>query len=81
MPHVAYSRVWNKRTPTFINFGIFFLGLQSYYGLQRLHKFAHYKGLRLFFLSNFPEAMFIQGATSIPDSRVYQFFQEKDPSC
>ena len=35
-----------------------------------LHKFAYFKGLRLFFLSNFPEAMFIQGATSIPDSRV-----------
>jgi hypothetical protein len=37
---------------------------------SRLHKFAHFKGLRLFFLSNFPEAMFIQGATSILDSRV-----------
>ena len=37
---------------------------------SRLHKFAHFKGLRLFFLSNFSEAMFIQGATSIPDSRV-----------
>ena len=74
MPHVAYSRVWNKRTPTFINFVIFFLGLQSYYGLKRLHKFAHFEGLRLFFLSNFPEAMFIQGATFIPDSRVISQF-------
>ena len=27
-------------------------------------------GLRLFFLPNFPVAMFIQGATFIPDSRV-----------
>ena len=27
-------------------------------------------GLRLFFLPNFPEAAFIQGATFIPDSRV-----------
>ena len=27
-------------------------------------------GLRLFFLQNFPGAMFIQGATFIPDSRV-----------
>ena len=27
-------------------------------------------GLRLFFLPNFPGAMFIQGATLIPDSRV-----------
>ena len=35
-----------------------------------IHKFALFKGLHLFFLSNFPEAMFIQGATSIPDSRV-----------
>ena len=32
--------------------------------------FAHFKGLRLLFLSNFPEATFIQGATFIPDSRV-----------
>ena len=35
-----------------------------------LHKFTHFKGLHLFFLSNFPEATFIQGAMSIPDSRV-----------
>ena len=28
-------------------------------------------GLRLFFLSNFPGSMFIQGASFIPDSRVY----------
>jgi hypothetical protein len=27
-------------------------------------------GLRSFFLTNFPEAMFIQGNTFIPDSRV-----------
>ena len=27
-------------------------------------------GLRLFFLTNFPGAMLIQGATFIPDSRV-----------
>ena len=27
-------------------------------------------GLRLFFLPNFPGAMFIQGATFIPDYRV-----------
>ena len=30
-------------------------------------------GLRLFFLSNFPGAMFIQGATFIPDSRVINY--------
>ena len=30
-------------------------------------------GLRLFFLPNFPGAMFIQGATLIPDSRVFLF--------
>ena len=35
-----------------------------------IHKFAHFKGLRLLFLSNFPEATFIQGAMSILDSRV-----------
>ena len=28
-------------------------------------------GLRLFFLPNFPAATFIQGATFIPDSRVW----------
>ena len=31
-------------------------------------------GLRLFFLPNFPGAMFIQGATFIPDSRVHIIF-------
>ena len=31
-------------------------------------------GLGLFFLSNFPEATFIQGATSIPYSRVLCFY-------
>ena len=31
-------------------------------------------GLRLFFLPNFPGAMFIQVATFIPDSRVTDFF-------
>ena len=30
-------------------------------------------GLHLFFLPNFPGAMFIQGATFIPDSRVYSW--------
>ena len=35
-----------------------------------LHKFVYFKGLCLFFLSIFPEAMFIQGATSIPEFRV-----------
>ena len=42
-----------------------------------IHTFAHFKGLRLFFLSNFPEATFIQGATSIPDSRVLDCDFEK----
>ena len=47
-------------------------------------------GLRLFFLPKFPGAMFIQGATFIPDSRVYKlchylvfylyFFQELKPT-
>ena len=35
-----------------------------------LHKCAHFKGLRFFFLPNFTKAMFIQGATFIPDSRI-----------
>ena len=73
---ILYSRVRNKRTTTFINFWIFFQGLWSYYRLKKLYilyKFEHFKGLRLFFLSNFPEATFIQGATSIPDSRVDRF--------
>ena len=35
-------------------------------------KFAYFKGLRLFFLSNFPEATFIQGATPFPDSTVHK---------
>ena len=53
-------------------FGIFSrgYGLITDLDLNFLHKFAHFKGLRLFFLSNFPEATFIQGATSIPESRV-----------
>ena len=40
-------------------------------------------GLRLFFLSNFPGAMFIQGGTFIPDSRVWQIngWGKKIPSC
>ena len=35
-----YTRVRNKRTPTFIIFWIFFQGLRSYYGLKR-HKFYY----------------------------------------
>ena len=35
-----YSRVQNKRTPTFINFWNIFQGLRSYYGLKR-HKFYY----------------------------------------
>ena len=33
-------------------------------------KFAHFKGLHLFFMSNFPEAAFIQGTTSILYSKL-----------
>ena len=33
-------------------------------------------GLRLFFLSNFPGATFIQGATFIPDSRVHNLMSK-----
>ena len=55
-------------------FGIFSRGyglIKDLKDLNLLHKFAHFKGLCLFFLSNFPEAMFIQGAMSILDSRVH----------
>ena len=44
-PVVTYSRVSNKRIPTFINFWNFFQGLWSYYGLKRL-KF-YYISLRV----------------------------------
>ena len=72
---IFHSRVRNKHTPTFINFWNFFQGLWSYYGLKRLKLYyisLHIlcKGLRLIFLSNFPEATFIWEATFIPDSRV-----------
>ena len=33
---ISYSRIWNKHTPTFINFWNFFQGLGSYYGLKSL---------------------------------------------
>ena len=63
-----YSRVRNKHSPMFIKFW------KSYYGLKRL-KFYYIslhilRGYVYFFLSNFPEATFIQGAAFIPDSRV-----------
>ena len=32
-------------------------------------------GLRLFFLTNFPGALFIQGAKFIPDSRVHTWYK------
>ena len=74
---MEYSRVQNKHTPTFINFWNFFQGLWYYYELKRL-KFYYislqiFKGLCLFFLSNFPVATFIHGATSIPDSKVRSY--------
>ena len=33
----AYSRVWNKHTPTLINFLTFFQGLQPYFGFHRAY--------------------------------------------
>ena len=45
--------------------------LKFYY----LHKFAYFKELHLFFLSNFPEATFIQGTTFIPESQVHCYLQ------
>ena len=66
-----YSRVQNKRTPMFINFFLNFQGLRSYY----LKDFYYISLHILFFLSNFPEDTFIQGATSIPDSRVVEHLE------
>ena len=48
-------------------FGIFSRDYGLFTNQILLHKFAHYKGLCLFFLSNFPEATFFQGATPILD--------------
>ena len=63
----AYSRVRNKYTPKFIIFGIFFRG----YGLTITElKVLNFTTFQAFFLSNFPEPTFIQGATSIPDSYI-----------
>ena len=81
--------IFFKRTPTFINFLNFFQGLQSYCELIRL-KFC-YISLHILrsyvysFLSNFPEATFIQGATFILDFRVventlsYSILRRKPP--
>ena len=58
----------------FINFWKFSRGYSLIMDLKDLlDKFAHFKGLRLFFLSNFPESTFIQGATSIMAIRVVEF--------
>ena len=43
------------------------------YVVDVLVKYKVSMGLRLFFLTNFPGATFIQGATFIPDSRVFLF--------
>ena len=54
-------------------FGIFSRGyglITDLKDLILLHKFANFKGILLFFLSNFPEDTFIQATSSIPDSRV-----------
>ena len=69
-----YSRVRNKRTPMIINYLTFFQELLTYSGLNRAYLSSisvRYKwGYAYSFLTNFPGAMFIQGATFIPDSRV-----------
>ena len=62
-----YSRVRNKHTPTFVDFPGAYGLITDLKDYIRLHIF---NGLCLFFLSNFPEATLIQGATFIPDSRV-----------
>ena len=59
---------------TYINFWNSFQGLLSYYGLKRLKLYyisLHILGATFIFLSNFPEATFIQGAMFIRDSRVW----------
>ena len=73
-------------TPTFINFWNYFQGLRSYYVLKRL--IFYYISLHIlrgyvyiFFLSNFPEATFIQGAMSIPDSRVNTTHDLRSTTC
>ena len=71
---LPYSGVRNKHTPTLINFLSFFQGLQTYSGLHRAYISSisiRYKGGYAYsFCQIFQGAMFIQGATFIPDSRV-----------
>ena len=75
----TYSRLRNKHRGTLINFLTFFQGLHSL--LDRVMLFFKisailwygecvFQGLRLISLPNVPWAMFIPGATSIPESRV-----------
>ena len=52
----------------FINCWNFIQGA-DFKDLNFLQKFAYFKGLHIF-QSNFPEAAFVQGATSIPDFRI-----------
>ena len=72
----TYSRVRNKHSPMLIDFVAFFQRLWAYSKLHRAYfsiisiKYKQGYACRLFFLQNFPGAMFIQGATFIPDSRV-----------
>jgi hypothetical protein len=74
---VSYSRVRYKHTSMPINFLTFFHGLRPYFGLHRAilnsisingATFITISMLRLFFSTNFPGAMIIQGGTFIPDS-------------
>ena len=57
----GYSRVRNKHSRTLINFLTFMQGLRPY------------SGYAYSFCKTFQGAMFIQGATFIPDSRVSVF--------
>jgi hypothetical protein len=51
------------------------LGWERYKNANRVDSFIWHLRVRLFFSPNFPRAMFIQGGTFIPDSRVRKPWQ------
>ena len=80
-----YSRIQNKRRAMFISFvgyilikGAPFFNLFFYFGyVWKKYLLFRWRailiGVRLLFLQNVPGDTFIQGPTSIPDSRVERF--------
>ena len=70
---MKYTRVRNKRTPILINCLTFFQGLRPYYRAYLSNKYKELMGLSLVFSPTFPGAIFIQGGTFIPGSRVANF--------